>query len=139
MYTEPMLTRRSALGLLLAASTATFAACAAPAAGGPSETLDAAGFAALVAKPGTVVVDVRTPAEFADGHLENALNLDVQGTDFGRQISALDKAATYAVYCRSGNRSATALKLMKQVGIANAYHLGGGIGAWQEAGYPVVR
>ncbi len=96
-------------------------------------------FADLVAQPGVIVLDVRTPAEFAAGHLQNARNIDVQAADFDAQLAGLAKDATYAVYCRSGNRSATALAKMQAVGITQAAHLSGGIGAWQAAGYPVVR
>ena len=134
-----MISRRTTiLGLLAVATGTSLAACTSPDTVG-GDTLDANGFSDLVAKPGVVVLDVRTPAEYADGHLKDAMNLDVNAPEFGRQVSALDKAATYAVYCRSGSRSATALKLMKQTGIKEAYHLAGGIGSWQSAGYAVVR
>lgn len=96
-------------------------------------------FADLVAQPGVVILDVRTPAEFAGGHLEGARNIDLQGPDFDSQIATLPKDVTYAVYCRSGNRSATALAKMTAAGITRAAHLTGGIGAWQSAGNPVVR
>ncbi|MDO9590965.1 MAG: rhodanese-like domain-containing protein, partial [Microcella sp.] len=56
-------------------------------------------------EPGTIVIDVRTPAEFASGHLEGAINIDVQSADFDSRISELDADGTYFVYCRSGNRS----------------------------------
>lgn len=101
-------------------------------------TLDATAFAALVQQPGTVVLDVRTPAEYAAGHLAEAVNIDVNAADFPTRIAGLDKAVTYAVYCRSGNRSAAALEAMKAAGFTRADHLGGGIGAWQSAGLPVV-
>ena len=100
--------------------------------------LDAAEFAALVAEPGVIVLDVRSPAEFASGHLANAQNIDVQAADFDARVAALPKDGNFAVYCRSGNRSATALKKMKAAGITRAAHLSGGIGAWQAAGYQVV-
>lgn len=113
-------------------------ASAAPASGS-FRTLDAAAFAELVARPGTVVLDVRTPAEYASGHLEDAVNVDVQAADFSDRIAELDPAAVYAVYCRSGSRSAAALATMRASGFSRADHLGGGIAAWQAAGLPVVR
>ena len=122
--------------LFAAAASATLVGCSG---GAASDTLDAAGFAALVEKDGTVVLDVRTPDEYAGGHLAGALNLDVNAADFAARVAQLDKTATYAVYCRSGSRSATALGIMKKAGITEAYHLGGGIGAWTSAGRPVVR
>lgn len=103
------------------------------------ETLDAAQFAELVATEGVVVLDVRTPAEFASGHLTDAININVEAADFADQIAELDQQATYAVYCRSGNRSQTALNMMRDAGFEQLHHLGGGIGAWQRAGYPVVQ
>ncbi len=115
--------------------TAVSAAASAPALGAE---LDPAGFAAALKRPGTVVLDVRTPAEFEQGHLPGAVNVDVSAADFASRIAALDKNAPYAVYCRSGNRSAAALDAMKGQGFTNAYHLGGGIGAWQSAGGEVV-
>ena len=100
--------------------------------------LDAAGFAAALKREGSVLVDVRTPEEYAEGHLPGAVNLDVQSPEFPARIAELDPETTYAVYCRSGSRSAAALAMMRQAGIAQTYHLGGGIGAWQEAGGDVV-
>lgn len=118
-----------------ASVTAGPTAAAAPASGAE---LDAAGFAAALKLPGTTIVDVRTPAEFAEGHLPGAVNIDIASPDFSAQVSALDPSAPYAVYCRSGNRSASALSEMAAVGMTGAYHLGGGIGAWQSAGGEVV-
>ena len=101
-------------------------------------TLDAAEFAAALKAPETVILDVRTPAEFASGHLPGAINLDVQSPDFPAQVAALDPNVPYAVYCRSGNRSQAALDIMARSGVSDAYHLGGGIGAWQAAGGEIV-
>ena len=64
----------------------------------------------------TVIIDVRTPAEFASGHLEGALNIDVQSPDFAAQIMELDPSGEYFVYCRSGNRSGQAISQMTQMG-----------------------
>ena len=101
-------------------------------------TLDAAGFAAALKAPQTVILDVRTPAEFAEGHLPGAVNLPVESPDFTAQIAGLDPSVPYAVYCRSGNRSQVAMDVMTQTGFTDVYHLGGGIGAWQQAGGEVV-
>lgn len=87
---------------------------------------------------GAEIIDVRTPAEFAEGHIEGAVNIDLNGPDFTGQIDALDPAKTYAVYCRSGNRSAAATQYMQDQGFASVYELGGGILSWQSAGLPVV-
>lgn len=101
-------------------------------------SLPPADFAELAAADGVVLLDVRTPQEFAEGHLEGAVNLDVSASDFTAGLADLDPEATYAVYCRSGNRSQTALDLMAQAGIDAAADLAGGIGAWADAGMPVV-
>jgi rhodanese-related sulfurtransferase len=95
-------------------------------------------FAEALKREGTTILDVRTPAEFADGHLEGAVNMDVEDPDFGTQAGALDPAGTYAVYCRSGNRSGVAVDALVSAGFASVYHLAGGIGAWEEAGGDIV-
>ena len=67
-----------------------------------------------------------------------AQNIDIEGADFATRIAALDKNATYAVYCRSGNRSGTALEQMSAAGFTHVYDLAGGIGAWQNMGGPMT-
>lgn len=96
-------------------------------------------FERAVQVPGTVVVDVRTPAEFASGHLANAVNIDVEAADFTDQVTKLDPTRTYAVYCRSGNRSQTATTQLAAAGITGIYELEGGINDWVAAGKPVVQ
>jgi len=98
----------------------------------------ASDFSTAMKAPGTVVLDVRTPAEYASGHLPAAKNIDIEGPDFAAGIGALDKNATYAVYCRSGNRSGTALEQMTAAGFTHVYDLAGGIGAWQNMGGPMM-
>ena len=102
------------------------------------QRVDAGTFAAAVATPGVTVVDVRTPEEFASGHIEGAVNIDVEGPDFATGIAGLDPSKTYAVYCRAGNRSQVAVAQMSQAGIAHIYELQTGINGWTSAGYPVV-
>lgn len=62
------------------------------------------------------VIDVRTPDEFASGHLDGALNIDIQGSAFATEIGALDKSANYVIYCRSGNRAGQAVTYMQDNG-----------------------
>lgn len=100
--------------------------------------LGAAEFAAALKRPGTTIVDVRTPAEFAQGHLPGAVNLDVSSPEFATRLATLDPRAPYAVYCQSGNRSGVALTTMAQQGFTSTYHLQGGIGAWKGAEGAVV-
>jgi phage shock protein E len=100
--------------------------------------LDVTGFATLAATPGTVVLDVRTPEEFATGHLAGARNLDIRAADFSTLLATLDRTATYAVYCHSGNRSGQALQAMTTTGFTHIADLTGGITAWTAAGKPVT-
>lgn len=67
----------------------------------------------------TVIIDVRTPEEFATGHLEGAINIDVNSPDFRAQVMALDPSGEYFVYCRSGNRSGQAINQMYQMGFTD--------------------
>ncbi|MFZ1410149.1 MAG: rhodanese-like domain-containing protein [Micropruina sp.] len=114
------------------ASTATQA----PAAGA---TLTAVAIQAAIHLPNTVLLDVRTPAEYDQGHLAGAVNLDLNSSGFAGAVAALEPTKRYAVYCRSGTRSQTAMSIMQSQGIDEVYHLGGGIAAWTAAGGVVVR
>lgn len=67
---------------------------------------------------GTVIVDVRTPSEFAAGHLDGAINVDVQSASFDTDISALSTDGDYVVYCASGSRSASAVTRMTDLGFS---------------------
>ena len=96
-------------------------------------------FAEIVAAPGAQIIDVRTPEEFAEGHLDGAININVQDPEFMSRIAALDPSGLYAVYCRSGNRSQAAVTALADSGIPGVFELETGIIGWQEAGLPVVR
>jgi rhodanese-related sulfurtransferase len=110
-------------------------AAAAPVSGAKIAPAD---FAAALKRPGTTTVDGRTSQEYAQGHLPGAVNVDVSSPDFAARIASLDPSAPYAVYCHSGNRSGVAVAAMADQGFTNAYHLDGGITAWQQAGGEVV-
>jgi len=88
--------------------------------------------------PNEVLLDVRTPEEFAQGHIVNAVNLDMENPNFGSEIAKLDKSKTYIVFCRSGNRALTASKTMTANGLKVAYSKEG-ITAWLTAKLPVVK
>jgi rhodanese-related sulfurtransferase len=100
--------------------------------------LGAADFKAKSAESGVVILDVRTGGEFMMGHIENAINIDVEGMTFDGDIAKLDKSATYAVYCHSGRRSGIAVGKMKDAGFKNLFNLTNGIQDWQAAGLPLV-
>lgn len=100
--------------------------------------VDVTEFSSIVTSPGIQIIDVRTPEEFAQGHIEGAVNFNVEGADFATQIATLDPAGTYAVYCRSGNRSQPAVGYMAGQGITGIYELESGTVGWDEAGLPLV-
>jgi len=85
------------------------------------------------------LIDVRTPAEFASGHLEGADNIDVQSSDFAAKVSQLPKDAPYVVYCRSGNRSAAAIEQMQSLGFTNLLDGGSVQEAASLTGLPVIQ
>ena len=85
------------------------------------------------------LVDVRTPEEFAEGHLALALNIDWKGNDFLQKAeSALDKSKPDLLYCRSGRRSSEAAQALKAAGF-NVYDMKGGILKWKEEGLPTTK
>jgi rhodanese-related sulfurtransferase len=91
--------------------------------------------AARVAREqGRTVIDVRTPEEFAAGHIAGATNLNLQDPGFAAAVAALDPAERYVVYCRSGNRSAAAAAQMRAVGLDVLD--GGGLQTMAAAGWP---
>lgn len=92
------------------------------------EHVDADTFRASLSDDVTIL-DVRAPQEFAEGHIAGAVNIDVSSPDFAQQVSELDPEGTYAVYCRSGNRSRTAMAVMQDAGLSDVFGLEGGIGA----------
>jgi rhodanese-related sulfurtransferase len=89
-------------------------------------------------KPNEILLDVRTPEEFIQGHIENAVNLDSQNPNFNSQINKLDKSKTYIVFCRSGSRALTASKTMAENGLKVIYSKEGIID-WIEKGFEVVN
>lgn len=99
--------------------------------------------AALIAQhhddSGFVIIDVRTPAEYQQGHIAGARLIDYYSSDFQRSLEQLDNAKTYFFYCRSGNRSGRTLKVIAGMGFEKVYHLVGGIRQWQAQGLPLVK
>jgi rhodanese-related sulfurtransferase len=96
-------------------------------------------FARALGEPGVLVLDVRTPAEFAQGHLSGAVNVDVTGEDFAATLQRLDRQRPTLVYCRSGRRSARACARLEEAGFEQLLELAPGIVGWEAAGQPVVR
>ena len=87
---------------------------------------------------GAQLIDVRTPEEYADGHLNGAVNINVNDDSFDTQVAKLDKSKTVMVYCGSGKRSANASGKLHDLGFTEIYDLDGGITAWSAAGKAVA-
>jgi rhodanese-related sulfurtransferase len=86
------------------------------------------------------VVDVRTSGEFSTGHLEGALNIDIQGSDFATQIDALDHSSNFVIYCHSGNRAGQAVSYMHDHGFTGTLTNAGGVDdASSATGLPIVQ
>ncbi len=86
-----------------------------------------------------VVLDVRTPAEYQEGHVPNAVMIDFRSPSFRDDLDRLDRGKTYLVYCRTGNRSTSALKVMRELGFQKTFHLQGGITKWKEEGMRIEK
>jgi phage shock protein E len=85
------------------------------------------------------ILDIRTPAEFAKGHIKGAINVDFKAPDFAKNIAKLNNHRTYILHCRSGNRSKKSLKLLKENNFGTIYHFEGGFNEWQASGQPVEK
>lgn len=102
------------------------------------KTIGADVFHQLVGKQNAAqLLDVRTPQEFAGGHLSNATNADVRSGSFATEADKLKKDEPVFVYCLSGGRSASAAKKLTGLGFTEVYNLDGGIMAWKNAGLPI--
>jgi len=115
-----------ALVALVLAATFALTACA-PAA------------APLEVAQGTVIIDVRTPAEFAGGHLDGAVNIDVQSAGFTSAISELPTDGTYIIYCKSGNRAGQAMTQMSGLGFTDMVNAGSVADASSATGIAIVQ
>ncbi len=80
------------------------------------------------------LIDVRTPEEFAEGHLDNALNINISETDFITEVEKLNLDEPIYLYCRSGKRSAKASLILKDVGFKEIYDMEGGFLHWESDG-----
>jgi len=102
--------------------------------------VDAQGAAKLLKDdPKVVVLDIRTPKEFAEGHLKGAKNVDFYADDFAASLKKLATEKTYLVHCASGNRSNKSLPQFMKLGFKSIVHLDGGFKGWEKAGQPVEK
>lgn len=132
---------RAAAALVLAAALG-LAACSEADDGTPTAAAETASSVAerpAIAEQveGRTIIDVRTPEEFAGGHVEGAVNIDVQAPTFEEQVAELPTDGSYLVYCRSGNRSAAAAAKMAQLGFGDVVD-GGAYDALIAAGLPTA-
>ena len=85
------------------------------------------------------VLDIRTPEEFAEGHIPDAKNVDFFSKSFRETLEKLDKDAPIVMHCQSGGRSGQALPIFKELGFTKVFHMNGGFSAWSKAGLPVAK
>jgi phage shock protein E len=88
---------------------------------------------------GATVLDVRTPSEFASGHIAGAKNISIDSADFLRVAHSLNKKATYVVHCSANvpkGRTDRAIEQLRSIGFQNLLSMTGGIAAWKEKGFP---
>ncbi len=84
------------------------------------------------------IIDLRTPAEYATGHLNNTYNIDYRSASFMSTMQSFDKTSPIVIYCKGGSRSANASVDLRDDGFKYIYNLIGGIDAWRAQGYPIV-
>ncbi|MBP5516024.1 MAG: rhodanese-like domain-containing protein [Bacteroidales bacterium] len=117
--------------LIMTMFTALFFGCGNGKSNNLIKTVGVEEFASIIAQEDVRLIDVRTPKEYAEGHIAGAENIDVKADDFAERIK--DIKGTVAVYCRGGKRSLKAAEKFASQG-CTAYNLDGGIHAWQKAG-----
>ena len=109
----------------------------------PAKTMithvDPAAAQTLIDQKKALVLDVRTPKEYAAGHIDGAKNIDFNAADFEKNLAQLDKSRTYLVHCASGGRSTKSLEVFKKLAFTAVVHLDGGFQAWEKAGKPVKK
>lgn len=106
---------------------------------GDFKSLNVEEFSTYIAQPNVQLVDVRTPSEYAEGHLSNATNVDVMNSNFEKDAEkSLSKEKPVAVYCRSGKRSKKAASILAGKGY-KVIELDKGFISWQQAGKPIIH
>ena len=88
-------------------------------------------------KRAKTLIDVRTPGEYKEGYIKNALNIDWNNSSFGDEVAKLDKNTPVFVYCLAGSRSHSAANSLTNMGFTEVYELDGGIMQWRKAGMPL--
>lgn len=93
--------------------------------------LNSAQYKQVISENGVTIIDVRTPEEYQNGHIENAQNINVQSGDFKAKMENFDREKPIYIYCRSGSRSANAGRILEKMGFKEIYDLKGGILSWK--------
>lgn len=130
-----MKTSKAAIWLLAMLTGASYLACN----GQKNNCVVEAGSVANVDSVETIVIDVRTPGEYAEAHVPGALLININGTDFSKEIAKLDTAKQYYVYCRSGVRSARAQRTMQKQGFTKVCNVEGGILKMEKEGVKLTK
>ncbi|MEO1701807.1 MAG: rhodanese-like domain-containing protein [Pseudomonadota bacterium] len=129
-----MLNRRS----LLTACASAIMLTALPAQAAQEVTAQQA-YQLLQSNPDIVVLDIRTGREFRSGHIEGAININYFDRNFRDRIAELDGSKTYIMHCAAGGRSDASINILRNAGLTNVYHMGGGTSEWKREGLPLVR
>lgn len=95
-------------------------------------------FKDMYAKEGGLLIDIRTPGEYQQGHIEGSLLIDFYAKDYKNNLAKLDTSATVFLYCRSGNRSSKSISTLNNLGFKKIVNLKNGIVGWQRSGYTLV-
>lgn len=98
----------------------------------PQEMID------IMVSKDVYLVDVRTPKEFSQGFIENAINIDFKSPNFQSELEKLDISKPIVVYCRSGRRSGISTSNLVKAGFIEIYDLKGGIINWQKQGEKLI-
>lgn len=85
------------------------------------------------------LVDVRTPAEFASGHLKSAKNINYASDTFSEELAKLDKTKAIYIYCAAGGRSGKTIPMLQKLGFDQIFDLEGGINAWKKEGKETIK
>ncbi|MDB6152895.1 MAG: Rhodanese domain protein [Chthoniobacteraceae bacterium] len=128
-----------AFSLLCFSAAASFGQAAAAAGPDGAKHVTPAEVAPLITQKKATVIDLRSPEEFAAGHIAGARNIDCSAPDFKEKIGALDKNESYVVHCGGGARSTRALPAFKDQKFQSIMHLDGGLKAWISAGKPLGK
>jgi rhodanese-related sulfurtransferase len=125
--------------ILLVFGVFAFAGCKEKESAG-NTALDTDKFAEMISAPSEkVILDVRTPEEFNEGHIQNAMLINFHDEDFKQQVNKLDKQVPVYIYCASGVRSDKAATILKQEGFKEVYVLEKGLKGWGEANPKLVK